>query len=79
MHIHISDEYAHDVIVAKLQDDYEDITDDILVIEAMNRAGETNINLDKFYDIRDAIKIVLRYHMEEDNFEEWEDFINENG
>ena len=79
MHIHISDEYAHDVIVAKLQDDYEDITDDILVIEAMNRAGETNINLDKFYDIRDAIKIVLRYHMEEDNFEEWEDYINEIG
>ena len=73
MQIYISDEYAHDIIITKLQDDYEDVTDDILVIEAMNRAGETHISLDKFYMVRDAIKTVLRYHMEEDLFEEWED------
>jgi len=48
MFINISDEYAHDIIIAKLQDDYEDITDDILIIQAMNRAGETNISLGKF-------------------------------
>lgn len=73
MIVHVSDEYAHDIIITKLQDDYEDVTDDILVIEAMNRAGETHISLDKFYMVRDAIKTVLRYHMEEDLFEEWED------
>jgi len=76
MIIHISDEYAHDIIVAKLQDDWLDINDDIRVIEAMNRAGETNISLDKFYMVRDSIKNVLRYHMEEDLFQEWEDEIN---
>ena len=77
MIIHISDEYAHDIIVAKLQDDWLDINDDIRVIEAMNRAGETNISLDKFYMVRDSIKNVLRYHMEEDLFQEWEDEIND--
>ena len=43
------------------------------MISAMNRAGETNISLDKFYMVRNSIKTVLRYHMEEDLFEEWED------
>jgi uncharacterized protein YlzI (FlbEa/FlbD family) len=76
MIIHISDEYAHDIIVTKLQDDWLDINDDIRVIEAMNRAGETHISLEKFYLVRDSIKNVLRYHMEEDLFQEWEDEIN---
>ena len=77
MIIHISDEYAHDIIVTKLQDDWIDINEDIRVIERMNRAGETNISLDKFYMVRDSIKNVLRYHMEEDLFQEWEDEIND--
>jgi len=73
MFIQISDEYAHDIIITKLQDDWLDINDDIKMISAMNRAGETNISLDKFYMVRNSIKTVLRYHMEEDLFEEWED------
>ena len=73
MYIQISDEYAHDVIVAKLQDDYDDICDDIAMIQAMNRAGETNIQLDSFYLVKNSIRVVLRYHMEEDMFDEWED------
>jgi hypothetical protein len=73
MMIHISDEYAHDIIVHKLQDDYEDICDDIRVIKYMNDMGETNINLRNFYEVRDAIGLVLRYHMEEDLFEEWKE------
>lgn len=77
MIIHISDEYAHDIIVTKLQDDWIDINEDIRLIEGMNRAGETNISLDKFYMVRDSIKNVLRYHMEEDLFQEWEDEIND--
>ncbi len=77
MFIHISDEYAHDIIITKLQEDWLDIRDDIRVIEAMNRAGETNISLDKFYLVRDSIKNVLRYHMEEDHFSEWEDELND--
>lgn len=76
MYIRISDEHAHEIIIAKLQDDYEDIIDDIKVIEVMNKAGETNISLDKFYMVRDSIKNVLRYHMEEDMFDEWEDTIS---
>lgn len=79
MMIHVSDEYACDIVIARLQDDYEQIIDDIKIIEDMNRAGETNINIDKFYMIRDSIKNVLRYHMEEDLFYEWEDIINEQG
>lgn len=75
MFIQISDEYAHDIIITKLQDDWFDINDDIKMISAMNRAGETNISLEKFYTIRDSIKNVLRYHMEEDHFEDWEDEI----
>ena len=75
MFIQISDEYAHDIIITKLQDDWFDINDDIKMISAMNRAGETNISLEKFYMIRDSIKNVLRYHMEEDHFEDWEDEI----
>ena len=71
--IHISDEYAHDIIVCKLQDDWQDICDDIRIIKHMNDMGETNIKLDKFYAVRDAIGLVLRYHMEEDLFEEWEE------
>jgi hypothetical protein len=77
MMIHVSDEYAHDIVIARLQDDYEQIMDDIKIIEAMNRAGETNISIDKFYTVRDSIKNVLRYHMEEDLFYEWEDMIND--
>jgi len=77
MMIHVSDEYAHDIVIARLQDDYEQIMDDIKIIEAMNRAGETNISVDKFYTVRDSIKNVLRYHMEEDLFYEWEDMIND--
>lgn len=77
MHIHISDEYVHDIIVAKLQDDYEDICDDIMVIEAMNRAGETEIDISKYYSVRNSIKNVLRYHMEEDMYYEWEDLVDE--
>lgn len=73
MMIHISDEYAHDIIVHKLQDDYEDICDDIRVIKYMNDMGETNISLKNFYEVRDAIGLVLRYHMEEDLFEEWKE------
>lgn len=73
MHIHISDEYACDIIIAKLQEDWLDIGDDIRIIESMNTAGETSISLDRFYTIRDSIKNVLRYHMEEDLFAEWED------
>lgn len=73
MFIQISDEYAHDIIITKLQEDWLDINDDIKMISAMNRAGETNISLDKFYIVRNSIKTVLRYHMEEDLFEEWED------
>lgn len=73
MYIHISDEYAHDVIIAKLQSDYEEICDDITLITAMNKAGETNINLDNFYLVKNSIRVVLRYHMEEDMFDEWED------
>jgi|TARA_A200000159_G_scaffold163769_1_gene191164 hypothetical protein len=73
MFIQISDEYAHDIIITKLQEDWLDINDDIKMISAMNRAGETNISLDKFYMVRNSIKTVLRYHMEEDLFEEWED------
>ena len=71
MMIHISDEYAHDIIIHKLQDDYEDICDDIRLIKYMNDVGETNINLKNFYEVRDAIGLVLRYHMEEDWYEEW--------
>ena len=77
MMIHVSDEYAHDIVIARLQDDYEQIMDDIKIIEAMNKAGETNISVDKFYTVRDSIKNVLRYHMEEDLFYEWEDMIND--
>lgn len=73
MYIQISDEYAHDVIVAKLQDDFDDICDDIAIIQSMNAMGETNINLDNFYLVKNSIKTVLRYHMEEDMFAEWED------
>lgn len=77
MHIYIPDDYAYDIIVNKLQEDYEDICDDIAIIESMNNAGETEISLDKFYSVRDSIKNVLRYHMEEDLFYEWEDIVNE--
>lgn len=76
MMIHIADEYAHDIIICKLQDDYIDIQEDIRVIDAMNRAGDTDISLDKFYLVRDSIKNVLRYHMEEDLYYEWEDTLD---
>ena len=68
MMIKISDEYAHDILIVKLQEDFLEISSDIEMIETMNDLGETQISTAKFHVVRDSIMNVLKYHMEEEDF-----------
>ena len=48
MMIKISDEYAHDILIVKLQEDFLEISSDIEMIETMNDLGRLKFHLQSF-------------------------------